>query len=417
MWSRVLLRCTVRAVLAPADGAAQTDRGTERLNIADWLTGTLDPKSRTLPARLFKLVYGLMVIVGISAAVFGTVPKLAAPDGNVVAIAFYLALAFFTAEYFARLIGVPRFGGAGPHAHAGAARLDWARSIGGIVDLVTVLPILIALAAGLDPATARLFGMLWVLKLGRYSPRLGLLGRVLRQARESLIGVFFAFLIVLFAAATLGYLFERHQQPQQFGSIPAALWWAITTLTTTGYGDAVPVTPLGRLLGGAVMVCGIMLFALWAGILATEFAQEMRRHEFLRTWDLVAKVPFFHSLGAESIAEVARLLKPREVPPGTVIVRRGEPGDRMYFIVSGEVEIKVKPTPVRLGDGSFFGEIALITGEPRTATVVAVRPSVLLGLDIADFRDLAARRPELTRVIDQEAARRVGTANRSRVHD
>jgi voltage-gated potassium channel len=80
----------------------------------------------------------------------------------------------------------------------------------------------------------------------------------------------------------------------------------------------------------------------------------------------------------------------------------------MYFIVEGEIEIRIKPHPVRLGPGSFFGEIALITGGPRTATAVATRKSMLLALDIVDFREIAARHPELMRAINEEARRRVG---------
>jgi voltage-gated potassium channel len=154
------------------------------------------------------------------------------------------------------------------------------------------------------------------------------------------------------------------------------------------------------------MMSGILLFALWAGILATGFSEEVRRREFLRTYDLVHKVPFFRDLGTSVIAELARLLKPREYPAGATVVRRGQNGDCMYFIVSGEIEIRADPKPLHLHTGSFFGEIALITGGPRTATAVASKRAVLLLLDIADFRDLAARRPELAQAIHSEAERR-----------
>jgi voltage-gated potassium channel len=188
------------------------------------------------------------------------------------------------------------------------------------------------------------------------------------------------------------------------------LWWAIATLTTTGYGDVVPHTLLGRLLAGVVMVGGILVFALWAGILATGYAEEMRRRAFLRTWDLVAKVPFFHDVGASVIAEVTRLLRPREFPARAFIIRRGEPGDCMYFIVAGEVEVRLRPEPKRLGAGNFFGEAALLTGAPRNATVVAATPCTLLSLDIVHFRELLARQPELARAIREEAARRIDEA-------
>jgi len=142
-------------------------------------------------------------------------------------------------------------------------------------------------------------------------------------------------------------------------------------------------------------------------------AEETRRREFLRTWDLVAKVPFFHDVGAAVIADVARLLRPREYPAGAIIMRRGAPGDCMYFVASGEVEVQLHPEPVVLGPGEFFGEVALVTGGPRNATIVAVRPCTLLILDIVDFRELLGRQPELARVIHEEAERRPGAAARS----
>jgi voltage-gated potassium channel len=149
---------------------------------------------------------------------------------------------------------------------------------------------------------------------------------------------------------------------------------------------------------------------LWAGILATGFAEETRRREFLRTWDLVAKVPFFHDIGASTIADVARLLRPRQYPAGAIIVHRGESGDCMYFVAAGEVEIRLSSEPIRLGPGEFFGEIALLTGGPRTATVVAVERCTLLILDIVDFRQLIGRQPELARIIHEEAERRLVSA-------
>jgi len=167
---------------------------------------------------------------------------------------------------------------------------------------------------------------------------------------------------------------------------------------------------LGRVLAGVVMISGIAVIALWAGILATGYFEEVRRREFLRTWDLVAKVPFFHDVGAAVIADVAQLLRPRDYPAGAVIVRRGEQGDCMYFVASGEVEIRVMPEGIRLGAGDFFGELALLTGDPRNATVVATGQCTLLRLDIVDFRQLLGRQPELARIIRIAADARLEAA-------
>jgi voltage-gated potassium channel len=161
------------------------------------------------------------------------------------------------------------------------------------------------------------------------------------------------------------------------------------------------------MLAGVVMVSGILVFALWAGILASGYAEELRRREFLRTWDLVAKVPFFHDVGAAVIADVTRLLRPRDYPAGAVIMRRGERGDCMYFVASGELELRGRRERISYGTGDFFGEIALLTGAPRNATIVATQASTLLSLDIVDFRQLVGRQPDLARIIHEEAERRL----------
>ncbi len=100
------------------------------------------------------------------------------------------------------------------------------------------------------------------------------------------------------------------------------------------------------------------------------------------------------------------MLRRVEVPERTAVIRRGRVGDCMYFIASGEVEVDIEPTPVRLGVGAFFGELALLGDFIRTANVATTKPSTLLILDLADFRKLMAHYAELARVIDAEGKRR-----------
>ncbi|MBV8167765.1 MAG: cyclic nucleotide-binding domain-containing protein [Alphaproteobacteria bacterium] len=373
-----------------------------RDDLRDWL----DPEAPSRPARLFRVWQFLAVFAGIGIAIASSVDEIWASEAGpwLVAAAGFVLVAF-AVEYGVRLAlaGEERWIETESVAHACRR---YAQSGLGIIDLLSVLPMALALAGGAPVRLVLLGGVLWMFKLARYSHGLIILGRVVKLESEPLTGVLLAFMIALFLAATLAYMAERAAQPDHFGSLPKALWWAIVTLTTTGYGDAVPITGIGRVVGGLVMMSGILLFALWAGILATGFSEEVRRREFLRTYDLVHKVPFFHDLGASVIAELARLLKPREYPAGATVVRRGQNGDCMYFIVSGEIEIRTEPKPLHLHSGSFFGEIALITGGPRTATAIASKRTVLLLLDIADFRDLAARRPALAQAIHGEAERR-----------
>jgi voltage-gated potassium channel len=203
---------------------------------------------------------------------------------------------------------------------------------------------------------------------------------------------------------------ERHVQPEVFHSIPAAMWWAIVTLTTTGYGDVTPQTVGGRMVAGAVMISGIAVFAMWAGILANGFSVELRRRDFLRTWDLCSRVPLFRDGGVELIADVVHLLRIDDARAGEVLMRRGQTGDCMYFIVSGRVRIEGRSDPTALGPGEFFGETALLTGHPRNATVTVLETAELLILDIADFRDLAGKRPELIKQISDIAHGRTAPA-------
>jgi voltage-gated potassium channel len=360
-------------------------------------------------AEIFRVVHHLMAAAGIVIMMVGTIPSLRVAYAVMLATGFYLVAAFFLAEFVLRLFAAPEAPG-GEHRGPLGAQLAYALSLAGLFDLASGLLGILALAYG---PGASVLGFIWAFKFVRYSPGLASLGRVVRHARQALLSVLLGFSIVLLNAASIAYLLERHAHPghpEAFASIPAALWWGIVTMTTTGYGDVVPKTIAGRALSGIVMVGGILIFALWTGILVNGYAEELRRREFLRTWELVARVPFFHNIGASLIAEVARLLRPRDFPEGSVIMRRGEPGDCMYFVVEGEIEVQLGVDSLRMGAGNFFGEVALLTGEPRNATIVAARGCMLLALDIVDFHELLARQPELARVIREEARKRPGAA-------
>ena len=275
-----------------------------------------------------------------------------------------------------------------------------------IVDALAVLPVPIALALGAPSQLAWLLGAFWLFKLVRTTPGLARLGRVISLEAAPLASVLVLFFTILIFGAVALHLAERQAQPQVFGSLPSALWWAVATLTTTGYGDAVPITQLGRTIAGFVMICGVGVFGLLTGILATGFVDESRRHNFVQTWQLVKSVPFFSVLDAASIIEISRLLRRWDVAEETTVIRRGSRGDCMYFVTSGEVEVDVQPVPIRLGAGSFFGELALLGGGVRNATVRTTLPTTLLILDLADFRVFTANNTELSAAIEAEARRR-----------
>jgi voltage-gated potassium channel len=276
-----------------------------------------------------------------------------------------------------------------------------------MVDAACALPVPVALLAGIESRSAWLLGMFWMLKVVPGVRGLRQLRRVLVQESGPLVSVLVIFVMVLFMASVAEFFLEHDVQPTGFGSVPAALWWAVATLTTTGYGDVVPITPLGRIIAAGVMICGLGVFGLWAGILATGFAAETRRDNFLRSWESVSKVPFFASLGPVAIADVTHMLRTIDLPARTMIIRKGHAGDCMYFIASGEVEVDLPGKKVALGEGAFFGEMALLGNNLRSANIATTQVSQLLVLDLVDFRVLMARHPDLAETIDAEAQRRV----------
>jgi voltage-gated potassium channel len=138
------------------------------------------------------------------------------------------------------------------------------------------------------------------------------------------------------------------------------------------------------------------MLALPVGIIATSFSDVIHRREFVVTWSMVARVPIFESLGASALAEIMQLLYSRTAQKGEVIARRGEKATAMYFIVSGQVDVELPDAAdVKLGQGDFFGEIALLTGEERNATVRACEDTQLLVLDAHDLDRLMGRVPEI----------------------
>jgi voltage-gated potassium channel len=359
-------------------------------------------------ARLYRRAEAALIVIGLLAMVVLTTQSLSEVARALASAALLGIMGLFALDAVVRM--------ALRRAITARERMEsddggtsrWVGTAWGTLDVLTVLPMALAAPFYWTPSGAPLLASLWLLRFARYSRGGRILTTVIMREREPILGVLLLFAMVLTGGAVLGFLAERHAQPAVFTSVGTSLWWAITTLTTTGYGDMAPVTLLGRMVGGAVMIGGLGTISLLAGILATGFAAELKRTEFLRSWDMISKVSFFENAGAATIADVASLLRPRDFPGRSVVTRRGQPGDCMYFIVEGEVEILIEPKPVRLGPGAFFGEIAILTGAPRNATIVTTKATQLLTLDIADFRALAASRPELTDLIRKEAELRLG---------
>jgi voltage-gated potassium channel len=370
----------------------------------DWLLGPAE--TPRWPQRLVSGVFIGLALASAIAIALETLEGVPEDVGWLLRLIEAVTVAVMVVEYALRLWVAPEREAIGT-ARPWRARLQYAISFVGVVDLLAALPALVALAVPIPVDTLRLLRLLRILKLARYTPALALFAAVIRNESRPLLATFLVVAVLIVLESALMYVLERDAQPKVFASIPHTMWWAIVTIATVGYGDMYPVTPAGKMFGGAVMVIGIALFAVPAGILATGFASEIRKRDFVVTWQTVAKVPLFAGLDAARIAEIARLLKHQVVPAQFVVVRRGDPADAMFFIMAGEVQVDITPTPVRLGRGQYFGEIALIRDTVRTATVTTLTECQLLSLDVADFRRLLENNPSLKATITRTAEERL----------
>jgi voltage-gated potassium channel len=312
----------------------------------------------------------------------------------------------FTIEYGLRLwsaVDIPMLSRL-PHWKA---RLRFATRPIMVIDLLAFAPWYVHWFIPLDLRVLRIFRLFRLLKLVRYSPALQTLGRVLADEYRALLGALLVMLVLLLFASTGIYFLERGVQPDKFGSIPAAAWWALATLTTVGYGDVVPITPWGKVLGGVVMLLGLGMFALPIAIIATGFSQESSRHQFVVTWSMVARMPLFATMDEAEVAEITKLLYTRNYMPGVPIVRAGDVGDGMFLIASGEAQVEFRRrTPVLLKEGDFFGEMALLQHRRHKHDVVAKTRCRVYVLDSQALARLSRRHPEIMNRIRKVAEAR-----------
>jgi len=357
-------------------------------------------------SQAFDIFIVALILANVAASVVGTVKSVEVEWGAWLHGFDTFCVAIFIVEYCARLWVAPEhplMQGRG----AFHARVRTALQPMMVVDLIAILPFFLQFFFGFNVAAIRVIRILRFYRLARYVPAIATIGRVIAAEWRSLAGSAVVFCGLLLLSSVAMYLAEGHIQPDKLGDVPSAMWWAVVTLSTVGYGDVTPVTTLGRVIAGMVMITGIGFFALPVGIIATGFQEEIRRRDFVVSFAMVARVPLFSRVDAVTIARLVGMLHARRFATGAVIFSRGDPADGMYFISNGEVEVEVPDQPVRLGEGDFFGEIALLQHDAtRTATVTAVRPTDLLVLSAPDFRRMIHHNPELDRAVRETAAQR-----------
>jgi voltage-gated potassium channel len=283
------------------------------------------------------------------------------------------------------------------------------KSFSGIIDFIAVVPfVLTFFNSELSNNIKTIFGILSFLKIARFSDALVIFKNVIINERKSLLASLYLMILLTFFLSTILYFVERDINPNGFSSIISSMWWSTITLASGGYGDVAPITVIGKLMAVIAAIVGLGMFALPAGVLINGFAQELARIKYVTGWNLVAKVPIFGDLDKGTISNIARLLFLKRFGEDEMIIKEGDIGDSMYFILDGKVRVTNQngDINVTLKKGDFFGEIALLKDINRTATVTATRRSEMLELTTYDFKKLIMAKPQLKKKFEEIAQER-----------
>lgn len=225
--------------------------------------------------RVFNAALAGLIIVNIAAIILESVESIDARYSGAFLALERFATAIFAIEYVLRVwTAVDVHHGAFRDSVFG--RLRYMRSFFAIIDLISILPAMLGFLGAGDLRVLRLLRLLRMLKLTRHSPVFSLLWSVLREEARMIGALIFILCLTVTISGALMYMLEGAEQPTIFSSIPAAMWWAIETLTTVGYGDMVPETVAGKMLGGVITVIGIGTLALFSGLITVSFLDQLR---------------------------------------------------------------------------------------------------------------------------------------------
>lgn len=333
-----------------------------------------------------------LICVSVLFSIIVTIPEVHDEWGFWFEISSVFIFSVFLTEYILRLwvsVEDPRRKAMGPVA----ARLSYARSFEGVIDLIAILPFIFVHLFHLDLRVFALLRLLRFLKLLRYSTGIAALAEAIVAERQTLLACLVVLMSVVTVSATVMYQLEGPVQPQAFGSIPLAMWWAMETVTTVGYGDIIPASPVGRIIGGITMIMGLIVLALPIAIVATSFSEVIRRRGFVVNWATLTRIPLFDGLSADVLAEILSIARAETYDAGNHVLRIGDNARSLYVIAVGDVEAMVGDETQRLSDGDAFGGPLRYGGAETDAVIRALTRTRIIVLPEKDLHSLLGRRP------------------------
>jgi len=224
--------------------------------------------TETTQGRIFAFTVQILIVISLITFSIDTLPNLSSSTKKILQIVEILTVTIFTIEYVLRI-------------SASDNKLRFLFSFYGVIDLMAILPFYIA--SGLDLRAVRIFRLLRlfrILKLFRYNKAINRFHRAFIIAKEELILFFCVSVILLYLSAVGIYYFENEAQPEQFKSIFHSMWWAVATLTTVGYGDIFPITAGGRIFTFFVLMVGLGVIAVPAGLVASALSKARSEEDY-----------------------------------------------------------------------------------------------------------------------------------------
>ena len=228
-------------------------------------------------SKIFDIFILNLILVNVVISILDTVQKLSSIYDVCFSLLEKISVAIFTIEYLLRIWTItlkPKFN------KPVLGRLKYAFTFLSIVDLLAIAPYYIPMLITVDLRflrALRLFRIFRLLKLERYTKGLQVIGEVIKDKKAELIITLFLLTLTILISASLVYFVEVSVQPDKFTSIPYAIWWSVAAVTSVGYGDVYPITPVGQIFGSFTALCGVVLFALPAAILTSGFNEVLKK--------------------------------------------------------------------------------------------------------------------------------------------
>ena len=250
------------------------------MSLRNYLFQIVDENEKaTITAKFFNVFIVVLILLNVLSIILESYDRLKHSYSDVFYYFEIVSVVIFTGEYLIRLITSDL---KNPNKPRYKAVLLFVVSPIALIDLFAILPFYLPLIFGVDLRFIRILRIIRVsrlFKLNRYSKSLKLLQSVIKETFMDISITFFIAIIVLIFASILMYEVEHDIQPEKFPNILAAMWWAVATLTTVGYGDVIPVTDIGKILSSFIAVLGIGLIAIPTGILSAAFLEKFKKND------------------------------------------------------------------------------------------------------------------------------------------